>query len=153
MNWASRPTSGCGYWSSRTWTATANGGWARRQAGGATCPPTTSANPNTHERGFIPRLRLDLKKSHCASRETNKHPWLIFDLWSWSLIVRRTDYCCWLKLAIYAYIYSLFILFLLSGYCTQLPLVSGGKPVNYFQIIFHIVWCCRQWIVCFTEQY
>lgn len=88
-------------------------------------------------------------------KKTNKR-WLILDLLSWSLIVRRTDYCCWLcslQLALYAYIYRLFLLFLLTGNCTLLPLVSRETTCELHQICFcHILWSWRQWIVCLGER-
>lgn len=48
-SWASRLTSGCGYWNFKTWTGTVTGGSGRQTATEATCLPTTSASQNTHE--------------------------------------------------------------------------------------------------------
>ncbi len=148
MNSASQPISGCGYLSSRTWTATVSGGWGRQEVDEAMCLPTTSANQNTHEQvwscGWYPRLYFDPRKAHSASsrnKMTNKHLdtlWLIFHLLSWSLVVRRIDYRCWLcyyKLALYAYIYRLFVLFLHTANCTLPPLDSSEK-VNGTSFVF-----------------
>ena len=129
MNWASQPISGCGSWSSRTWTATASGGWGRQKVDKDTCHPTTSANQSTHERSVIWRMmhgRWELCE-HRRNKRKRKHLdmlWLFLELSSWSLIVRETDLCCkrcsWENL--YAYIYTSFfyILFLLTGSCTFL---------------------------------
>lgn len=103
MNWASQPISGCGYWSSRTWTATVTGGWGKQEAGEVMCLLTTSANQNIHDQ-VSSRVdtwdctwtirRLGWRADGTKRQNHLDTLWLIFDLLSWSLIVRKTDYCC-----------------------------------------------------------
>ena len=143
-NWASRPIRGCGSWSSRTWTATASGGWARRRAGEATCPPTTSANPNTHEQRGCCRGddNWDSTWSHSESRQNKSDRtsiWFILDLLSWSLIVRRTDLLLTLllKVSIICLIFILTVFFYLLEPAPSHS--SKKKPVNCTRFCFFAI--------------
>lgn len=92
------------------------------------------------KKSFILRLYFDLKKAHSASRRNKKdkrasgHTVTYF----WSVVKEFDSEKDWLLLLtlllkvniICLYLKTFFILFVLTGNCTLLPLVSSEKPVN-----------------------